>query len=88
MGAILAWFGRGLGLQIFTSLGIGLATFTGITAVVNSYLSSFDQAAGQLPPVAASLLSLAGVDVALSMCLGALVAGVSLKSLTANIVKA
>lgn len=54
-------------LKLFTTIGIGIFTYTGLLALVNKILDLIQPVFNQLPADILSILSLAGVPEALSI---------------------
>lgn len=59
-------------LKLFTTLGIGIFTYTGVLALVNKILDLIQPLISQLPADILSILSIAGVPEALSVLTSAI----------------
>ncbi len=64
-------------LRALTVLGIGLVTFTGVTAGLNSIIQMVQDNWSNLPAALLALASLAGVPQAMGLIAGAMVARVA-----------
>lgn len=79
--SIFGWFAQRLAYDILISLGLGLVTFTVITEFIESYIAELTNAQNNIPAAALQLMGLAGVDVALSAVLSAVIAAAAIKTM-------
>ncbi|MGP5437727.1 DUF2523 family protein [Psychrobacter alimentarius] len=70
-GAIVGTFG-GLGKRVLVGMGLGLASGAIVLTVINYYVNKIVVSAGALGDMAA-ILHLAGMDVAISIVIGAVI---------------
>lgn len=75
-GAITGTFG-GLGKRVLVGMGLGLASGAIVLAVINYYVNKIVASAGALGDMAA-ILHLAGMDVAISIVIGAVIVRASI----------
>lgn len=68
--------------QVLVSLGIGFISYAGLMLVVEGVIEHVQTSYGQLPAAAAALASLLGVDTALGIMLGAMVARATYAAVT------
>ena len=69
--AIMGTFG-GLGKRVLVGMGLGLASGAIVLTVINYYINKIVASAGRLGDMAA-ILHLAGMDVAVSIVIGAVI---------------
>lgn len=66
--------------KIFTTLGIGLLTYSGLKALVNEFLNLIQPIASGLPLYVLNILAIAGVPEALSVIASALLTRAAIQS--------
>jgi hypothetical protein len=86
LGGLLAMLPSMVG-QILLSLGIGVVTYTGISASVGWLKTSAVAALVALPPNVVALLSLMKVGVCISMLTSAIIVRLTLNGLSSDTVK-
>lgn len=67
-----------LAIRVLSVLGMSVVTFTGVTELVQTLITSAQSSWGALPGAVLGLASLAGMPEALGMVLGAMVARTTL----------
>lgn len=67
--------------RILVSLGLSVVTYAGVSTAVNAMIDSAKQNMAGLPADVANMIALAGINTALSIITGAIVARVSLVAL-------
>lgn len=80
LAAVIAYALSSFVIKLFATLGIGFFTYTSIQSLIDTGLNHVDSFMHQLPASILQLLSLAGVDTALSVVGSALVTAASLKA--------
>jgi hypothetical protein len=78
-------FGSSAAKNMLTGAGLGLATAGFILTVLNHYIDSFAQSMNGLQIV--GLLAISGVDVAMSVIIGALVTRATIQSQSISLTK-
>lgn len=66
--------------KIFTTLGIGLLTYSGLTVLVNGFLDLIQPIASGLPVYVLNILAIAGVPEGLSIIASALLTRAAIQS--------
>lgn len=67
-------------VKLFTTLGIGLLTYTGLKTLVNEFLDLIQPIASGLPLYVVNILAIAGVPEALSVIASALLTRAAIQS--------
>lgn len=80
--ALLTALAGPLAIRVLASLGIGWVTYEGLSLVAQAAIDQIVAAWGQMPMQAAQLASLMGLPQALGILLGAVVARISLTTVT------
>lgn len=84
--AVQGTFG-GLGKRVLVGMGLGLASGAIVMMVINYYVNKIVQSAGALGDMAA-ILHLAGMDVAISIVIGAVIVRASIGATKLSLSKA
>ena len=84
--AIVGTFG-GLGKRVLVGMGLGLASGAIVLMVINYYINKIVASASRLGDMAA-ILHLAGMDVAVSIVIGAVIVGATIGATKLSLSKA
>ena len=82
LATILIWLVDSIGARVLTSLGIGFISFAAVNTAANALIGSFSSNWSSITPIVLNLLSLAGFPAAFGWILGAILAKLSLASLS------
>lgn len=81
LGAFLSAVVGPLARKVLVALGFGTVTFVGLTAALNSAVSAAQSAFGGLAAIPAAFLAMSGINAAIGIIVGALVARIALLQL-------
>ncbi len=79
---ILVWLVDSIGARVLTSLGIGFISYGAVSAAANALITNFSSQWDSLGVVTLNLVSLAGFPTALGWIVGAIIARLSINSIS------